>query len=440
MPNLTWTPSSNSTSAFVGQPPNTQRDYYIVRGFLRGVGLGKTDAALGYTRASKPPYDGYTYTWKTPGIITGLSIVIAAIVAVTSTRLFLRASMSQMRFGADDWATIAAAAMGITYTVCQIIMATRGGGRHIWDLTYEDYNVFNYYGVIDKPIFYVTVGLVKISLTLFIRRLADRSHKAWRWFCDFFLVTLVLYIAAAIFWELFTCNPASAQWDKLYAGSLDTAAVCLPTLTQGKVLNITHVVQGVILLCSPMVILWTVRMDRHKKTRLFVMWGVGLIAVLCGLMRHLRADFTADVMWDYTELLIWTALDVCIGVIVISLPVMDAYIAGAWRSAVTRLGGRTYGGSKYGSSSNQKTPAASRYAHGTATSSTAPKKFSDSESIEQIIQKGHNSGGNDTELNTIVRTDEYNVQYSSARDSLDNEEQALKKVYNKQLSRTFSTT
>lgn len=332
--------------------------------------------------------------------------------------------------------------MGITYTVCQIIMATRGGGNHIWDATYEDYAVFNYYGVLDKPIFYVTVGLVKISLTLFIRRLADRSSTYWKWFCDFFLVTLVLYIAAAIFWEVFTCNPAQAQWDKLYAGELDTAAVCFATLVQGRVLNITHVVQGVILLLSPMVILWTVRMDKYKKRRLFVMWGVGLIAVLCGLMRHLRADFTADVMWDYTELLIWTALDVCVGIITISLPVMDAWLAGAWQGAVTKLGGgRTYGGS-----SNLKTPTESRYAHGSIPGSVTPKKYSDS--IEEIIQREPGGGcsstsnhsNNDTELNTITRTDEFNVYYSPARDDSDNEgpPAGLGRVYNRQLSKTFS--
>ncbi|KAK9770269.1 hypothetical protein AB5N19_07723 [Seiridium cardinale] len=428
---------SNSTSAFIGQPPNTERDYYIVRGFLRGVGLATVDPALGYTRAAQKPYDDFTYTSKTPGIIVGLSIVIIAIVAATSARLFLRAAMSQMRFGTDDWATIVAAAMGITYTVCQIIMATKGGGNHIWDATYEDYNVFNYYGVIDKPIFYVTVGFVKISLTLFIRRLADRSSRHWKWFCDFFLVTLVLYIAAAIFWELFTCNPAQAQWDKLYSGQLATAAVCLPAGTQGKVLNITHVVQGVVLLLSPMVILWTVRMDRHKKARLFVMWGVGLIAVLCGLMRHLRADFTTDIMWDYTELLIWTALDVSVGIITISLPVMDAWIAGAWRGAVTKLGGRSYGSH---SNSNQRTPGPSRYGQGTIGLSsvggtTSSKKYSDS--IEEIIQKNPHGNTDDTELNTIVRTDEYNVHYSTPGADSDTEEPGLGKVYNRQLSRTF---
>lgn len=179
--------------------------------------------------------------------------------------------------------------MGITYTACQLCMATHGGGRHIWDVTYEEYNTFYYYGTIDKFVFYVTVGLVKISLTLFIRRLADRASRKWRWFCDIFLVTLVLYIAAAIFWEVFNCTPARAQWDKYFAGMIVHPATCQPTSiagVQNLFFNITHVVQGVILLLSPMVILWKVQMDKHKKMRLFGMWTVGLIAVICGLSTY----------------------------------------------------------------------------------------------------------------------------------------------------------
>lgn len=67
------------------------------------------DPERGYTLAAQKPYDGYTYTPRTPGIIVGLSIVLVAIISATGTRLALRAAMSQMRFGADDWATIAAA-------------------------------------------------------------------------------------------------------------------------------------------------------------------------------------------------------------------------------------------------------------------------------------------------------------------------------------------
>ena len=99
---------NGTTSALVGQPPNTERDYYIVRGFLRSAGLFHVDPALGYIRAAQPPSPDYTYASRQPGIIVGLIIIIVAITTATVTRLVLRASMSQMRFGADDWATMAA--------------------------------------------------------------------------------------------------------------------------------------------------------------------------------------------------------------------------------------------------------------------------------------------------------------------------------------------
>lgn len=104
--NSSWVPQ-NESSAIVGLSPNTERDWYIVRGLLRAVGMPDADPADGYMLA--PKNTGDDYTSKRPGVITGLIIVLVAITTVTGTRLALRASMSQMRFGIDDWATIAAA-------------------------------------------------------------------------------------------------------------------------------------------------------------------------------------------------------------------------------------------------------------------------------------------------------------------------------------------
>lgn len=128
----TWVANDTLPSAIIGQPPNTQRDWYIVRGFLRLVGLGDTDPALGYVLAAKDTGDNDGS--KRPAVIAGLITCLVAISSVTIARLGLRASMSQMRFGTDDWATIAAAAMGLTYTTCQLIMAIKGGGDHIVSL------------------------------------------------------------------------------------------------------------------------------------------------------------------------------------------------------------------------------------------------------------------------------------------------------------------
>lgn len=240
----------------------------------------------------------------------------------------------------------------------------------------------------------------------------------WRWFCDFFLFTLAVYILVATFWFCFTCDPPRAQWDKLYSGQLETPATCIDTTMWGIILNVAHVVQGCILLLSPIVILWKVTMEIKKKIRLFAIWACGLLAVLFGLMRMLRANFTADVMWSYTELLIWTTLDVAVGIVVISLPVLDAWLASGARKALTKMG-RTRGGtlgksgygnldksSGYGSAKTGKSTGTRNTSHG---SHAASRDCADSD--DGIIDRKDSP----MEL-TIMRTDEYAVRFSAVDD------------------------
>ncbi|QDS76790.1 hypothetical protein FKW77_002255 [Venturia effusa] len=341
-----WIANNSLSSAFIGQPPNTQRDWYIVRGLLRAVRMEDTDPALGYVLAAKSTSSAES---KRSSIIAGLVVSLLVISSVTLIRLWLRLSVSTMRSGLDDWATIAAAGMGMTYTICQLIMAIKGGGDHIWEHSYEEYYAFNYYGVLDKIIFYATVALIKISLALFIRRIAAGTTKTWRWFCDFFLFTLALYLVSATIWFLLTCEPVRAQWDLLYRGQLENVPSCIDARPWGQVYNVAHAVQGVILLMSPVVILWKVEIGIKKKMRLFFIWGCGLLTVLFGLLRMLDANFTIDIFWSYNRLLIWTALDVTVGIVVISLPILDAQIAASVRRAMPRSKKtNTSGWSEYG--------------------------------------------------------------------------------------------
>lgn len=236
-------------------------------------------------------------------------------------------------------------------------------------------------------------------------------------FCDFFLFTLAVYILAATLWFCFTCNPPQAQWDLLYRGQLDELPTCLDTTLWGELFNVTHVVQGVLLLTSPVVILWKVTMELKKKVRLFIIWGCGLLAVLFGLMRLLRMNFTSDIFWSYTELLIWTALDVTVGIVVISLPVLDAWLAAGARKAMTKMG-RTNGGgmgmSGYGNLDKSTSGfGTSRTAKGVRTAGTrrsmSHRMSKDHSESEEGLADGK---GSPMEL-TIMRTDEYAVRFST---------------------------
>lgn len=118
-----WVANNSMASALIGQPPNTQRDWYIARGLLRAVGMDETNPALGYVLAAQTT--GNTES-KRPSVIAGVVISLIIISSVTLTRLALRLSVSTMRFGPDDWATIAAAGMGLTVRISPSVLSPCG--------------------------------------------------------------------------------------------------------------------------------------------------------------------------------------------------------------------------------------------------------------------------------------------------------------------------
>lgn len=100
--------SNNTTSAFLGSPPNTLQDYYIVRGLFRSNGLGDLDPNAGaFFFPPKPP--NYVHESKATVVCIGLIVIILSILITTVPRVFLRASKSGMVFGSDDWTIIVAA-------------------------------------------------------------------------------------------------------------------------------------------------------------------------------------------------------------------------------------------------------------------------------------------------------------------------------------------
>ncbi|KAM0545818.1 hypothetical protein ACHAPJ_011145 [Fusarium lateritium] len=395
--------SSKASSALVGEPPATQDDFYIIQGMLRQYGLNNVNASLGYQFSIKRPENPPNET-KVPEILAGMIIVILAIVVPTIARVVIRLKGTGSKFGADDWAIIAASSLAVCYPcICIAMLYQTGAGKHTYESTYEEYNLYMYYLAICRIIFYVAVGLIKISITIFVRRLADRASRKWKLFADIFLGTVVIYILLAIFWFVFSCNPIASAWDKKLAGSLDKPAVCVDAGLQNKFLSSMHVAQGIILLLAPIIILFHVKINKGKKARLFFIWLVGGTTVIGGLLQQTVVTITNDSCWQYTSVLRWTVLDLTFGTLTASLPVLDAAIMGTWSTIKTKLG-------TSGSHSRSRTAGwtdLERNTHNTHTTTARRAALANSESIENIIVKDK---GGDVEL-SILRTDEVQLTY-----------------------------
>ncbi|CAD0100069.1 unnamed protein product [Aureobasidium mustum] len=312
-------------SAFLGQPPATQDDFYIIKGMYRTAYAFNKDPSKGYLFVPKKPTD-YGYNDKQASIIVGMAMAIVIMLSTTTLRLVLRYFKSGVRWGADDWV------MAILYPTLQIAMIVLGGGgKHAWDVTYAEYYTFNKLAIVCKIIFFTTVGIIKISICLFLRRISEATSKYPRIANDIFLFLLISYTLLALFWSCFQCSPAPAMWDKIYSGKLAQPAKCWSTLVVANTLSVIHVVMDFILLLTPIVVLWKVQLNKKTKIRLFIVFSMGSLSCVASVFRELaQKNISRDITYGYTSLLAWTVVDLTLAVVVASLPVISALIPKAW--------------------------------------------------------------------------------------------------------------
>lgn len=98
-----------TTSALYGTPPVTEDDLWIIKGVYRFLGLtGKVDPKKGIPlRAKKPP--NYVFeSWGDRAVRTAAALIVL-MVLITGSRLVLRATRGDLRWGLDDWVIIPAA-------------------------------------------------------------------------------------------------------------------------------------------------------------------------------------------------------------------------------------------------------------------------------------------------------------------------------------------
>jgi hypothetical protein len=291
---------TGTISALIGQPPNTTNDYYIVNYLL--LAFGRTSSPLKGIVIPPLKPDNYVFTTRGPSILAGMSITIAIMVIITVARLVVRFCGRGLVFGLDDLFIVPGALLAITWPSLQIMAVIYGGaGKHIWDVTYEEYGYFKRYTNLSKVIFFVSVGIVKVSICFFNRRLTSMTSRTWLWFNNIFLVLLFIYIMVSLFWDIFSCSPAYAGWDPIRIGRENIKPKCFSVSILGTVLSTIHVVMDFGLLAVPLIVLWKVKMGWKTKSRLYFVFSIGMMSAVGSIFRQIeQGKLGADVLCKCT--------------------------------------------------------------------------------------------------------------------------------------------
>lgn len=292
---------TGTISALIGQPPNTTNDYYIVAYLNGAFGIhGNPNKGITIPPLAPP---GYVYESRATSILIGMSVSIFFMFTFTLVRLLIRLLNRGLRLGLDDLFIVPGVILAITWPVLQILAVVYGGaGKHIWDVTYEEYGYFKRYTNWSKIFFFVAVGVVKVSICLFNRRLTSMTSEKWLLFNNVFLVLLVIYILVSLFWNIFLCNPVWGGWDAIRLGREGVVAKCFPVGKMGTILSTIHVIMDFGLLAVPLIVLWKVKMGWRTRGRLYVVFAVGGVSMIGSILRQIeQTKLSTDVLCKFVS-------------------------------------------------------------------------------------------------------------------------------------------
>ncbi|RDW65328.1 hypothetical protein BP5796_10020 [Coleophoma crateriformis] len=389
---------SGSISALIGNPPATEKDYWIVKYLLLAF-HSDADPMLGIVVPPVRP-NPYHYETRGPKILTSMIIAITVMIIVTGLRLGVRMFRRGLRMGWDDAFIIPGVLLALAWPSLQIAAVVYGGaGKHMYDVTYEEYGVFKTCTNLSKVVFFLSVGFIKVSICFFNRRLTSLTGRAWSIFNNVFLGLLTAYLIAALFMNIFQCLPAYGGWDAIRIGKEGVAAKCQSDSVFGSALSTIHVIMDFGLLSVPIIVLWKVKMSFGTKLRLYIVFGFGGMSAIGSIVRQVeQGRLNSDVLYTFVPLQDWTLVDLTFGVVAASLPILSAFIPQKWKSVTGSGPTKPYGyGYAGGDNSTQRA-----YIRSTRrTSITGKRERSDSEE-------------------NIVRTDEVELTYQKRELKQDN--------------------
>lgn len=183
----------------------------------------------------------------------------------------------------------------------------------------------------------MAVGLIKVSIVFFNRRLTGLTSCKWMIAHYVFLALVVGFMITALFAELFQCTgPVNLKFSALARGRHPTATKCRNGNQLGYGLAIIHSTFDFALLTVPLILLYQMRMSTGKKIRLAFLFSIGSLSCIGSVMRQViqtRIYNDLDFTWTFRQELTWIIVDIFFGIIAASLPVLNSILPKRWRSS-----------------------------------------------------------------------------------------------------------
>lgn len=213
---------------------------------------------------------------------------------------------------------------------------------------------------------------------------------------------IIVFTIVALFLQIFQCFPVSSIWES-WKGNFGSYK-CLDVNLMTIVVAANLIGQDVVILLLPLPLLVQLNMTWRKKVSIILMFSLGIFVVITSAIRLeylVVMARTTNPTYDYTDVIIWTGLEVDISVIVACLPAIRSWLSGKFSFLASTNGesGRATLSSRGNLPSNKAMKASRRTSH-LRLSSVVGNRVADVDHESQIELGDKHHGYTQTEIGT----------------------------------------
>lgn len=172
--------------------------------------------------------------------------------------------------------------------------------------------------------YFTSITLIKISIIVCYIRVFP--NKFMRWVCATVGFLVLGVWICSIFTTIFTCQKVSDQWE-----FNNVNRKCIAVVPYYYFAAAMNAFTDVALTIAPVPLLLTIKVSQREKFILCVLFGMGLFAGACSIVRllSLRNLYKVDISFGSSDTLDWSTIELGVGIFCASVPSLKPLL-GSW--------------------------------------------------------------------------------------------------------------
>ncbi|KAI9850046.1 MAG: hypothetical protein M1838_006161 [Thelocarpon superellum] len=247
-----------------------------------------------------------------------VNVVLFSLAALAVFFRFQARRFASVQLAKDDYLIGLCLFIALGNLINTSIMFKKGLGRHAIIIGIPETRSFLINSYVTQIIYALQFPLTKVSVLMFYHRVFP-IHRV-RVFLWVLGTLMVMWFTGAFFAALFTCNPISYFWDRAIGG----AGTCFDTEVYYNFNGGLNVFTDLILLLLPVPIVLKLKMRRGEKFGILFIFLIGVVTTIASIVRlkymWVLVGTTTDPTWDGVNLMNWTNVECCFGIICACLP------------------------------------------------------------------------------------------------------------------------